>query len=526
MTSSWEAEFEVSVRHVLALARLSTASVLGGSGSEGKTVAHVRLAPEGRHPSGDYKATAVVMDGVRLAGDNYLVDLTLRWMTDAGAPLLIVVRPGHEIGLSSRRLADKVGIALVVVDDDILELADQIREVVEAPTRIMSRAIVEAVDRLARVSSSQGVTACLDAVDSTLNSVSTLVGLEGEVIAGAELEPSLGARDRITVPVTTVVGDRVRLVQPVTLARGERPTFWLVVQGTSPTRAWESVTARVARLAGSYIATRLISTRLEQERDARVRLGALNAIVALTDRPNASLLQQIGTLGWKTDGWCTAVHLRIGGNADPLRVLALTDEMRRLLADADVVGPLVERPDGWTCWLVSGTEPASISFGELVVRFRRALQGFAADREGMRVYAGIGRPYSGLLGLKKSLAEAQEAATIAQASGIRTAVQHIDELGVQRILVGWYTSEEFGDFARTLLRPVINIDKDEDLLRTLGVFLDNESSPTATSDMLGLHRNTVVKRMTRIRQVLSVDLDDPDQRLAVQLACRVVNLRA
>jgi purine catabolism regulator len=526
VTSAWEVDFEVCVRHVLALARLSGARVLGGSGSEEKPVAHVRLAPEGRHPSGSYAATAVVMDGGRLADDNYLVDLTLRWMADVGAPLLIVVRPAQEVGLSSRRLADKVGIALVVVDDDILELADEIREVVEAPTRIMSRAIVEAVDRLARVSSSQGVPACLDAVDGTLNSASTLVGLEGEVIAGAELEPPLSPKDRITVPATTVIGERVRLVQPVTLARGERPTFWLVVQGTSPTRAWEEVASRVARLAGSYIATRLISTRLEQERDARVRLGALNAIIALADRPNASLLQQIGTLGWKTDGWCTAVHLRIGGNADPLRVLALTDEMRRVLADADVAGPLVERPDGWTSWLVDSTEPASTSFGELVVRFRRALQGFAADREGMRVYAGIGRPYSGLVGLKKSLAEAQEAATIAQASGVRTAVQHIDELGVQRILVGWYTSEEFGDFARTLLRPVVNIDKDEDLLRTLEVFLDNESSPTATSDMLGLHRNTVIKRMARIRQVLSVDLDDPDQRLAVQLACRVVNLRA
>jgi hypothetical protein len=526
VTSAWEADFEVRVRHVLALARLAGARVLGGSGSDERRVAHVRLAPAGRHPSGSYEASAVVMDGGRLAEDNYLVDLTLRWMADVGAPLLIVVRPGQEIGLSSRRLADKVGIALVVVDDDILELADEIREVVEAPTRIMSRSIVEAVDRLARVSPSQGVPACLGAVDGTLNSASTLVGLEGEVIAGAELDPPLSPKDRITVPMTTVIGDRVRLVQPVTLARGERPTFWLVVQGTSPTRAWEEVASRVALLAGTYIATRLMSTRLEQERDARVRLGALNAIIALTERPNASLLQQIGTLGWKTDGWCTAVHLRIGGNADPLRVLALTDEIRRVLADADVAGPLVERPDGWTSWLVDSTEPASTSFGELVVRFRRAIQAFAADREGMRIYAGIGRPYSGLVGLKRSLAEAQEAATIAQASGVRTAVQHIDELGVQRILVGWYTSEEFGDFARTLLRPVVNIDRDEDLLRTLEVFLDNESSPTATSDMLGLHRNTVIKRMARIRQVLSVDLDDPDQRLAVQLACRVVNLRA
>jgi purine catabolism regulator len=104
-------------------------------------------------------------------------------------------------------------------------------------------------------------------------------------------------------------------------------------------------------------------------------------------------------------------------------------------------------------------------------------------------------------------------------------VRHIDELGIQRILIGWYSSSEFGDFASTLLRPVTDMDRDEDLMRTLEVYLDNESSPTVTADVLGLHRNTVINRIARIRKVLHVDLDDPDERLAVQLACRVIGAR-
>jgi DNA-binding PucR family transcriptional regulator len=220
------------------------------------------------------------------------------------------------------------------------------------------------------------------------------------------------------------------------------------------------------------------------------------------------------------------VHIRIGGGADPLRVLSLTDELRGVLAAAGFDGPIVERPDGWTTWSFTPTEPLPTSFRESVVAVRRSLQRFVAERHGLRVYAGVGRPYTGIAGLRRSLAEAQEAATIAQAGGTRTGVQHIDELGVQRILVGWYTSEEFSDFARTLLRPVAEIDREEDLMRTLEVYLDNESSPTVTANVLGLHRNTVINRVTRIRSVLPVDLDDPDQRLAVQLACRVINLRA
>jgi len=497
--------------------------VLGGKSAGEHVVTRVRFAPEGRRPIGDYSDTVVLLDGSRLADDTYLVDLTLRWMSDAGAALLVVVSPAHVLGLSASRLADKLAVGLIVIEDYLLELADEIRELVEAPRRVLAATIVEAVDRLSRVSTQQDVGVLLLVLDEVLSAHTTLAGMEGEVVEGTILDPPLPSRDRLAVPVKTSIGNIVRIVQPVTLARGERPTFWLVLARESPTRGWQEAAGRVTKLTASYIANSLMSNRLEQERDARVRLGVLNGIIALSERPSGSLAQQIGTLGWKTDGWCTAIHLRVGGAADSLRVLALTDALSRALRGA-IEGPLVERPDGWTSWITESTEPQSNAFGPLVVALRRAVQSFVADRAGLRVYVGIGRPYHGMLGLKKSLAEAQEAATIAQASGLRTAVQHIDELGVQRILVGWYTSDEFGDFARTLLRPVTDIDKGEDLMRTLEVYLDNESSPTATADIMRLHRNTVIKRVARIREVLAVDLDDPDQRLAVQLACRVVNL--
>jgi hypothetical protein len=525
-TSADGKAFDVRVGQVLALERLEGVRVLGGRSGRDLVVSQVRLAPEGRLLHGDYTAAVILVDGSLLSVDTYVVDFTLRWMHESGAALLLLVTPAHEVGVASIRLADKYGIVLAQIDGAVLELADDLREVIGAPQRTITRLALEAVERLGRVSAQQGVQGSLAVLDATLNSSSSLVGLEGEVVQGAVLDPHLDPKDRVTVQVIRREGDLTRLVQPVSLASGEPPSFWLVVEALSPTPMWEQAATTVVKLASSYVATRLMSDRLEQERDARVRLGVLNAIIALADRPSASLVQQVSTLGWKTDGWCAAVHIRIGGGADPLRVLSLTDELRGVLVSAGFDGPIVERPDGWTTWSFTPTEPPPTSFRESVVAVRRSLQRFVAERDGLRVYAGVGRPYTGIAGLRKSLAEAQEAATIAQAGGTRTGVQHIDELGVQRILVGWYTSEEFGDFARTLLRPVAEIDRDEDLMRTLEVYLDNESSPTVTANVLGLHRNTVINRVSRIRSVLPVDLDDPDQRLAVQLACRVINLRA
>lgn len=125
-------------------------------------------------------------------------------------------------------------------------------------------------------------------------------------------------------------------------------------------------------------------------------------------------MQQVATLGWLTDGWATAVHLRIAGPVDAMQILALTDSVRVLLAESGFDGPLVERSDGWTTWTVRLGEPPAARFAQDTAAVRHAVRRFLESRDHLRVYAGIGRPYLGLQGLKRSLAEAHEAMTIAQ----------------------------------------------------------------------------------------------------------------
>jgi DNA-binding PucR family transcriptional regulator len=57
-------------------------------------------------------------------------------------------------------------------------------------------------------------------------------------------------------------------------------------------------------------------------------------------------------------------------------------------------------------------------------------------------------------------------------------------------------------------------------VETLRVYLDCWGSLSRSGAVLHLHPNAVAHRMKRIRALLPVDLEDPDQRLAVQIACR------
>ena len=62
-------------------------------------------------------------------------------------------------------------------------------------------------------------------------------------------------------------------------------------------------------------------------------------------------------------------------------------------------------------------------------------------------------------------------------------------------------------------------------LRTLGVYLDNNMSPTATARELGVHRSTFVERLDRVLALLGSDLSDPDERLMAQIILRSVRYR-
>ncbi|WP_229698830.1 helix-turn-helix domain-containing protein [Wenjunlia tyrosinilytica] len=91
-----------------------------------------------------------------------------------------------------------------------------------------------------------------------------------------------------------------------------------------------------------------------------------------------------------------------------------------------------------------------------------------------------------------------------------------------QLLLGWGRTETFMPAAHTLLTPLRN--QPGDLIRTLGTYLDSESSLNETAAVLGVHRNTVATRVARIKTLLGVDLHDRDERLALHLACRAVLL--
>lgn len=64
-----------------------------------------------------------------------------------------------------------------------------------------------------------------------------------------------------------------------------------------------------------------------------------------------------------------------------------------------------------------------------------------------------------------------------------------------------------------------------DYIQTLNVFLKNEMSISQTATDLFIHRNSLIKRLEKLKQLLNSDLDNPDERLYLRLCLAKMNTK-
>ena len=75
-------------------------------------------------------------------------------------------------------------------------------------------------------------------------------------------------------------------------------------------------------------------------------------------------------------------------------------------------------------------------------------------------------------------------------------------------------------YYRDLLEPLRRYDAEHhgDLVKTLAAYLRYGGNTTQAASALYLHRNSLRYRLERIQLLLKLDPDDPDARLALQIA--------
>ncbi|HKW77618.1 MAG TPA: helix-turn-helix domain-containing protein [Candidatus Limnocylindria bacterium] len=131
--------------------------------------------------------------------------------------------------------------------------------------------------------------------------------------------------------------------------------------------------------------------------------------------------------------------------------------------------------------------------------------------------AGVAGPKPGASGAHFALVQAEYALALGRGLVGEGRTIHFDELGPFCFVLN-QPADDVRTFAERLLGPLTAEERNDDLFDTLEAYLRNSGSVNAVARQLFLHRNTVRHRLRRIKRLITADLDDPDTRLALQLA--------
>ncbi|CAL9449057.1 hypothetical protein SUDANB1_02397 [Streptomyces sp. enrichment culture] len=133
--------------------------------------------------------------------------------------------------------------------------------------------------------------------------------------------------------------------------------------------------------------------------------------------------------------------------------------------------------------------------------------------------AGVATPRSGLTELATAWAEASAAARAALAEARFGPVAQWASIGPFRLLTALPPEVAHDPVARTLLTPAHH-----ELARTAEVYLDCAGQAARAAAELGIHRQTLYYRLSRIEKLTGLDLDDGEDRLLLHMALKAHRL--
>jgi hypothetical protein len=425
--------------------------------------------------------------------------LNLAWERNASAVLV----SSAVAGPSSEALAQRLNISLLGIDGDPVDLALQLAGQISAPDAARALRQAQTAERLAEQTGVRGV---LGVLNSELGAGVPVALVAGEIVVAGRASATAERPDVEQVCVD-VHGP------------GERPWARLVAAVPAQAPGAAQQVHALLLLARPPLLAAWAQTRLNSGTHAAHEQAAFGLLrqLAAGPRPRPAPVAEAtdveapawySELGWQVEGINRAVWLeplRSAGEPPP----ELTHLVRAAWQRGHPNWPLIAECNGWISWQSSADT-------EDVIPLRRALTAFRGAAAAHGLVVGVGRSHPGVSGLMRSIAEARLVAHVARAGGPGT-VRWFDQVGAPAALA-WLPVAELAEVAELCLADLMGARDRDALVDTVLAVLDCGGSLSQASQRLGVHRNTVLARVARSRQ-LGLAFDDPAQRLALHVLC-------
>jgi purine catabolism regulator len=168
--------------------------------------------------------------------------------------------------------------------------------------------------------------------------------------------------------------------------------------------------------------------------------------------------------------------------------------------------------------------PSGSARPEVAMQLGQAvLQQGAQEYPETPIRCGIGTPAMDFYDWRTSFRQAGQALELARRlRGLKPF--YFPDLSVYRLLLQLEHSPELITFQEQTLGPLLAHENANELIATLEAYFYHNSNVSQTAESLFIHRNTLIYRLERISSIMNLNMDNPETRLAVQLALRIYRM--
>lgn len=140
------------------------------------------------------------------------------------------------------------------------------------------------------------------------------------------------------------------------------------------------------------------------------------------------------------------------------------------------------------------------------------------------VNVGVGNYQEDIINLDESYSQAKRAINVANKLKKDNQIYFFEELGVYKLLYK-IDKDEKNSFLENSIIPLLNYDKahNTELLKTLRAYFEENGNLTNVAKKIYIHYNTVHYRLQRIEKITGLSLDNPDDKLNLEIALKMLN---
>jgi PucR family transcriptional regulator, purine catabolism regulatory protein len=316
-----------------------------------------------------------------------------------------------------------------------------------------------------------------------------------------------------------------RVVVPIVANRMGRGFFSLITNE----RGFDALDVQFARHGAAVCALEMAKEKAVREAKKQVQGGVLDRLLGGT-MPADQALRQLIRLGHNPEEHAYAALVarwtRDSGPSERRLETMFNEQVSTRGIDALV--QLVQ--DGLVVvFCIADTEEKLHQHRKSAPRVVRQLADSIMERARAQfpetpLAIGIGRPVRTISEWRGSHQEALAAERMALQWNVETPL-FFGDLGVYRLLSLLLETPELRSFYRETLGELASERyANEEFIKTLETFFEEDGNLSKTAQKLSVHRNTLLYRMERIGQIGSFDLENPETRLAVHLALKIRRL--